>query len=238
MPFSYSLVTGAGDIPYTDLPDLYANPPVSLEEMFRQLSYGELHDLEMGLDGVGNITPDRRNQVIQMLNEGLRKLHMRFELISTIQDVTVPMSNTVLVVPFNVMATQVVSLLTPSGASISYLTQPVPGEIFAHNRRLSFPPTHCDYKVQITWQRRHPTLRFISVDADLQQPIYLSVEMWAILRAYVAGEIYGNMNTQDAVMSATKYRTRFEALCAEIEATGGTPQGMLDNQAFHRRGFV
>lgn len=238
MPISYSLETGSGDLPYNDLPDFYANPPMSLMELFRQLSYGELHDLDLGLDGIGNIQMDRRNQVVHMANEGLRKMHQRFELICSTQDLVVPAGSEPLVVPFNVMATQVISLLTKNGESLTYRTHPVPGEIFTHNRKLSFPTNSCEYEVQITWQRRHPTLRPIIVDADLQQPIYLSVEMWAILRAYIAGEIYGNMNTADASSSAVKYRSRFESLCAEMVVTGGTPQGMLEDQKFDRRGFV
>lgn len=238
MPISYTLVTPTGELPYRDLPDLFANPPISVNELFRQLSYGELHDLKLGLDGAGNIKADRRDQVVHLANEGLRRMHQRFELISSTQDVTVPVSTEPLLVPFNVTAFQVVSLLTPQGCSLPFLTHPVPGELFAYNRRISFPPTRVEYEVQITWQRRHPTLRPIQADSDLEQPIYLSMELWAALRAYIAGEMYGNMNTQDAVVASMKYRSRFNEVCAEVEATGGTPQGMLEDQKFGKRGFV
>lgn len=237
MPISYSLVTPVVTLPY-DLPDLFAVPPVSVNELFKQLSYGELHDLKVGMDGIGSLKVERRNQVVHMANEGLKRLHQRFELICTSETITVPVSQNPLVVPLNSTVIQVVSLLMADGSPLTFLTHPVPGEIFVFNRKLTFPANRCQYEVQATYQKRHPLLRPISAPSDLEQPIYLSTEMWAALRAYIAGEMYGNMNTNDASAAAAKYRSRYEAICAEMEATGGTAQGMLGNQKFDMRGFV
>jgi hypothetical protein len=234
MPISYSLTTGVEDLVF-DLPTLFADPPVSVSELFKQLSYGELHDLKVGLAGVGLLKEERWNQVVHLANEGLKRLHQRFELIHPYEDLDVPKEG--LVVQLNAMAIQVVSLLMEDGSSLTFRTHPVPGEIFVYNRKLHFPEGSCAYTVQVTWQNRHPLLRPIVVPADLQQPIYLSTEMWAALRAYIAGEMYGNMSTSDAAANAAKYRGKYEAVCFEMEATGGTVQGMLDKQVFHERGF-
>lgn len=237
MPISYLMTTEVVEIPYNDLPDLYANPPVSIFELFRQLSYGELHDLKLGLDGIGDIKTDRRNQVIHFANEGLKKLHQKFALIRTSQDLTVVANETTTSVPLNATAIQVSSLILPSGNSRTFFTHPIPGEIYVFNRRLYFPPSDCDLTLQIVWQNRHPVLRYLTEPADLQQAIYLSTEMWSALRAYIAGEIYGNMNTADAKNSAAMYRSKYREVCSEVESTGGVPQVMLDNNTFDRRGF-
>lgn len=237
MPISYSLVTPVVDLPYT-LPDLFADSPVSVNELFRQLSYGELSDLKVGLDGAGSLKVERRNQVINMANEGLKRLHQRFALIRSSADQVVPVSAVPLLVPLTSDILQVISILTDSGGSLTFLTHPVPGEVFVYNRKLSFPATRCEYEVQVTYKKRHPILRPILVDSDLEQPIYLVTELWAALRAYIAGEVYGNMNTQDASASAVKYHNKYEQICAEMEATGGMAQEMLDDQKFDRRGFV
>lgn len=236
MPISYTVTTGVVNLPY-DLPTVFANPPVTISELFRQLSYGELHDLKLGLDGVGNIKEDRRNQVVHFANEGLKKLHQKFELICSYEDIIVPVSSSPLVIPLNAIAIQVVSMILPSGNSRTFFTHPVPGEIFVFNRKISFPATDCAYTIQVTWQNRHPQLRYIESLNDLQQPIYLSTEMWSALRAYIAGEIYANMNTVDAKNSSMQYRARYKEICKEVEDTGGIPQGMLDNNTFDRRGF-
>lgn len=235
MPISYIITTEVAGLSY-DLPSLFADPPVTVAELFKQLSYGELHDLKVGLAGIGQLKEERWNQVVHLANEGLKRLHQRFELIHPYQDVDVPKEG--LVVPLNAMAIQVISLLMEDGSSLAFKTHPVPGEIFVFNRRLNFPKGHCAYKVQVTWQYRHPTLRPIVAPSDLQQPIYLSTEILAALRAHIAAKIYGNMSTSDAAANAAKYRGEYEAVCTEMEFTGGTVQGMLDKQVFHERGFV
>jgi hypothetical protein len=236
MPISYLLTTPVVGLPY-DLPSLFAYPPVSVGQLFRQLSFGELHDMKVGLDGIGSLKPERYNQIIHLANEGLRKLHQKFELISSTEEITVPVSDNTLVVPINALAIQVVSILPLTGGSLTFMTHPVPGEIYVYNRKIYFPPTTCEYKVQVLYQKRHPTIREYTIASDLEQPIYLSVEMWAALRAYIAGEVYGNMNTADAKNSAAQYRARYKEICTEVESTGGIAQGMLDNNTFDRRGF-
>lgn len=237
MPLSYELETEVVDLPM-DLPTLFADPPVTVMELFRQLSYGELHDLKLGLDGIGDIKIDRRNQVILFANEGLKKLHQKFQLLRNYVDVTIPVSTTQLVVSLNAVAIQVVSILQlPEGTSRTFFTQAMPGEIYVFNRRLYFPATTCEYKVQVTWQNRHPVLRYIIDPEDLQQPIYLSNEMWSALRAHIAMEIYGKMNTVDAKNSSAMYLGKYRDICHEVESTGGTPQGILDNNTFDRRGW-
>lgn len=235
MPISYILTTPVVEVPL-DLPNLFANPPVSVSELFKQLSYGELHDLKVGLAGIGQLKEERWNQVIHLANEGLKRLHQRFELIHPYQVIDVPVEG--VVVPLNAMAIQVISLLMEDGSSLTFRTHPVPGEIFVFNRRLSFPRGSAAYRVQVTWQNRHPLLYPITQPSHLEQPIYLSTEMWAALRAHIAAEMYGNMSTSDSAANAAKYRGKYEAVCAEMESTGGTVQGMLDKQVFHERGFV
>lgn len=236
MAISYTLTTSVFDLPYS-IPDVFSEPPATVNDLFRQLSYGELSDLAAGLDGSGDVVPDRRNQVLHHANEALRNLHQKFELLRSVQDVSVPVSGQPLLVPFPVHALQVVSLLVPGG-SMSFHTVPVPGEVFVFNRRISFPATSAEYSVQVTFQNRHPPLRPINQDSDLEQSIYLSAELWPALRAYIAGEIYGNMNTSDAKSTSREYRGRYVQICAEVEVRGGTPQGMMDDQKFNMRGFV
>lgn len=234
MPISYTLVTEVQDLVF-DLPNLFADPPLSINELFRQLSYHELHDLKVAQEGIGALKSERHNQVVHLVNEGLRRLHQRFELIHPYKDYDIPKEG--VVIPLSALAIQVLSIFLKDGGSVTFRTHPVPGEVFVYNRRLNFPKSDCDYKVQVTWQNRHPTLRYIAVPADLEQPIYLSSEMLAALRAYVAGEMYGSMSTPDAAANAAKYRGKYETVCAEMEVTGSVAQGMLDKQVFHERGW-
>jgi hypothetical protein len=232
----YSLTPDVLEMEYPTIIDLFQDPPVSISELFKQLSYGELHDLKVGLAGIGQLKEERWNQVVHLANEGLKRLHQRFELIHPYQLVDVPAEG--VVIPLSTMAIQVISLLMEDGTSLTFRTHPIPGEIFVFNRKLSFPEGSGAYKVQVTWQNRHPLLHPITQPSDLEQPIYLSTEMWAALRSYIAAEMYGNMSTSDAAGNAAKYRGKYEAVCTEMQSTGGTVQGMLDKQVFHERGWV
>lgn len=238
MPISYTLTTPVGDYPYTFPPDVSLGQTAPLGELFRQLSYGELSDLEAAVEASGTIRAGKRNQVIHQANEALKRLHKRFELIVDDEVLTVPASSAEFEHVLDPMEIQVISMLVADGSSLTFLTHPVPGKIYLYNRVLSFPPSGWEYQVQVTYQRRHPELLPISEDSDLEQPISLVTELWPAMRAYIAGEMYGSMNTADAQAQALKFRNRYLEVCAEVEATGAPAQQMLDTQKSVMRGFV
>ena len=52
-----------------------------LSDYFTELSYGELSNTAMAVDGTGTIEEVHQPKVVRYLNEGLRRLHGRFPLI-------------------------------------------------------------------------------------------------------------------------------------------------------------
>lgn len=56
---------------------------ITLEQLFRQLSFGELSNLAVALDGIGSIKKEQQPRVIFFLNEALERLHLRFALLES-----------------------------------------------------------------------------------------------------------------------------------------------------------
>lgn len=220
------------------LTDLFAEGVFSVEELFKQLSYQELSNLAVAVDSTGTLKPERHNQVIHLANEGLRALHVRFELIQSDEVLTIPVADHEFEQLLAPDIIQPVSILTAMGGSLTFHKHPVPGEIYVYNRTLSFPPTTLAYEVQVVYQKRHPILNPIEQDTDLQQPITLVPELRTALRAYIAAEVFGGINTPEATAASIKHQARYQQTCIEVSNSGVLSQQMLNSTKSDKAGWV
>lgn len=212
---------------------------MTVEELFRQLSYGELSNLAMAVDATGTIKKTQQNRVIHFANEGLRALHTRFPLIETPLLLTLT-ADTELVVALPDGAIKVLSILTAWGESISFTTVVQPGAFYVTGGEIHVPAMAVDTgtELQAYLQMRHPTLNPIATDADLAQVITLLPELYKALTSYIAAEMYGTMNTADAAAVAANHRARYEATCLEALSLGLIPSEIRLGQKFEARGWV
>lgn len=49
-----------------------------VQDLFEQLSYGELSSLSIGMEGAGDIAPDKQDMVITQINAALKAIYTRF----------------------------------------------------------------------------------------------------------------------------------------------------------------
>lgn len=231
MPYnvSYPLVT-----------HLLPEQQVTLEELFKRLSYGELSNLAAAVDATGTIKPERHNQVIQFLNEGLLKLHSRFQLIQSDSVLTIPAGSEgeEYIEVLDPEIIQVVSILTAMGNSLTFETHPIPGSIYVYQRMLHIPCGPRSFELQVTYQRRHPTLNPVVESTDLEQTISLIPELFTALQAYAGYRMYGGMNTSDALAVSQMHQATYERICQEVLASGSLPSEMLPSQKFESGGWV
>lgn len=209
---------------------------MTLEELFKKLSYGELSNLVHAVDG-GAIKKDKQNQVLNFVNEGLLRLHTRFPLIQSEEFVT--MTGAEMTHPFpSADVLQLLSIVTAYGESLTFGNQSVPGTLFVHERIIYFPVFPTGLELQLTYQKRHPVLDEIEADADLQQVVDLQEELHEALTAYVAAKLFGNIQTPEARISARSYGQRFNEVIAEAMQAGVLPGEILTGSKFETRGWA
>jgi hypothetical protein len=207
---------------------------MTVEELFKKLSYGELSNLAVAVDKSGTITKDQQPRIIHFANEGLMRLHSRFPLSESSEIVTLVGSP--LDKPLAADVLLVSSIMNAYGASLTIEAFPIPGSIHIWDRTLRFPAMTAE--LQITYQHQHPVLTVTNTTADLEQVIALMPELHEALTAYIASKIYGNMNSPDSQAVAAMHHQRSEMVISQVQAQGLLPGELLSMQKLERRGFV
>lgn len=208
---------------------------MSVEQLFRSLSHGELSNLAAAVDATGAIKKDKQNQVVHFANEALKLLHHRFPLRQSEVILALTGAEQQQVLPAD--AIQIISIMTPWGESIVAGTHAVPGTFFVADGKLWIPPTAVK-ELQITYQLRAVELSTINAPADLTQQITLVPELHEALTAHIAYKMFGNMNTAEALQASARNFARFEQVCSQCTLYGGLPDDALPVQKFHERGWV
>lgn len=211
---------------------------MTVEELFRRLSYGELSNLAVAVDSTGTIKKAQQNRVLHFVNEALLRLHTRFPLSQTTLSLT--MGTTELVTQLPTDTLQVLSILDDQGHSLIFTTTPVPKGIYVSNGELHIPETVVppETVLQVILQTRHPTLLPINVEADLDQVITLIPELEAALTGYIASKMYAGMNSPETANASAQYLHQYEATCAEVLMSGLLPTEILPMQKFESRGWI
>lgn len=207
---------------------------MTVEELFKQLSYGELSNLAVAVDASGTIRKDQQNRIIHFANEALQKLHARFPLRETQEQVVLAGVAVEKTLPTDVL--QITSILTPWGESLPVMTHPVPKSLYVYQGKLHIPAMTTE--LLIIYQHRHPKLTEIVGPTDLAQVIALPVELSEALTAYIAYKVYAGMNSQDSQNIAAMHRARYEQVLAEALNQGLLPGELLPVQKLDARGFV
>ena len=228
---------------------------MTLEELFQQLSCGELANLAVAVEATGAIRKDQRNRIIGFANEALLRLHARLPLREVRETVTVT-GQADLDHPLDPDVLTVVSLMGDQdgyeGRSIAFGTHPIPKTVWFGNGVLHLPRELGQWaggslRLQVVCRLRHPEFMFLppvtvphdpNVPGGEAQEINLIPSLHEALTAYIAAKFYGGMNSQDALVVAAGHRTRYEQVVAETLAQGLVPTEMLPAGKFEARGFV
>lgn len=212
---------------------------MKLNELFERLSYGELSNLSLSIDGGGTIEERHHAKVTHFINEGLLKLYSKFVLsqkqllIEMVQGIT------------NYH-------LDPKYAETQWDSGEVPypyikdlgrekfigdvirvNEVYGENGKLPlndlfqshsvFTPTYkvlqvphvVDYgTLNVIYQAKHPILTPDNLEADIELPDVLE----SALMAYVGYRVYTLMNTADASAKAQEHLSNFYRICDEVVA--------------------
>lgn len=232
---------------------------MNLQDLFTNLSYGELSNLALSGDGSGAIPAEHQPKILGYANQALKELFSRFFLrekeavISPFDHITmyylrpeyavsnkaVPGTKYIQDVPSDPFVADVVRILAVRDELGDRLHLNVHEEKYS----LFTPQFDClqhpfpspDQTLFVAYQAHHPVL----VPDDLTQEIFLPVPLEAALQARIAAKVYAPMNGPEHRAKAQECLLRYEALCAEVEQQGLVNQTpALENNKFTMRGWV
>ena len=232
-----------------------------LSDYFTELSYGELSNTAMAVDGTGTIEEVHQPKVVRYLNEGLRRLHGRFPLIQ--KDVLIELRDHI--TNYHHIPRFAESNWVPEEVEFPYIKdliqEPFTGDVarilevrnsFGHmlplndpeNRMSVFTPQVDVLQVprpitgvalSVMYQAYHPTISHHDLQAEIVLPDVLS----SALCAYAAYNVFSHMNTQEATMKAQEHMAKYESICAEVEAQDlVNSSSSHTNSRFAKRGWV
>lgn len=234
-----------------------------LEELLAELSYSELSNLSMALEGNGTVREQDRPKVITALNDALLKLYSRFILKRN--EVLIQMYPHI--TNYHLLKKYALSQQEPEAEGFFYIRD-LTGEPFAEDvikilevrnslyqtlplndpdaynscftpqgDVLQVPEPMSGVVLSLIYQARHAK---IDRDANpMETEIVLPQVLHGAMRSYVAYSIFTNMNTQEATAKAQEHLGNYEAACLEAIDKDLVNSSMSStNVKFDKRGFV
>lgn len=234
---------------------------MNVQELFRRLSFGELTNLSMSVEGTGTIAEESRGKIISYANEGLLRLHSRFllreqyielELDAAIfnyhlkadyaqtnptppADVTLYIKDSV-AAPFTGDVIRVLKVVDDEGCEIPLNNAELDDSVFTPQPdilQVKEPVT--DAVIGLIYQARHPLLQY----SDLSQVIDLPAVLEGALQSFVAHKVFSHMNGAENGAKAAEHFAMYEMIVNEVLTTDAVnSSSYTSNIKFHRRGFV
>ena len=230
---------------------------MKVEELFRQLSYGELSNLSVGTDGSGAIQEDKYPQIIQHTNAALRRLFTRFPLrekdvmieqVAHITnyhlrirfaesygaDVSYPYIKDLPEEPFVEDVVRILRVHDSTGRPLMLNDVGNPQSLFTPQPDvLQVPNPHAGVALGVVYQAYHAPLvdgqdgTSTTPEEVLNQEVEIPAFLEEALVAFIGYKVYSNMNGQENLVKSQELMATYEAACAEIEAMD------LVNSTFH-----
>lgn len=234
---------------------------LTVEDIFRVLSYGPLATLALGNDGDGTIREKDRSRLIGFINETLSRLYTRFplkerdlvlELHSHITNYKLDSRHArtrmeefpdeemfILDLPEKPFADDVIRILS---------VYDIWGKRMALNDDSNLDSLYTPYPttlqvsnpyqkgyLSVQYQASHPKLDY----NDLTQEIDIPNNLEGALINFISYLVFSSVGTQEASMKAQEYLGMYEAICSEVELNSfsdGTNTPSV--HVFDKRGFV
>lgn len=231
-------------------------------ELFRLLSYGELSNLDLSVEGSGSIKKERQPQLINYINEGLLKLHSRFPLIQ--KNLIVELQSTIITYPLKLeyaesvgsdveypfikdrpdqpFAGDVIKILevhSSCGSELPLNDKGNPHSLFTPQPDvLQVPYPKAGLVLGVQYQARHPLLLVQGRDL-LEQKIEIPFFLEAALQNYVAHKVFSHMNGPENTAKSQEFMSHYETICVDIELRDLVNQSFGTTQhKLEMRGFV
>lgn len=234
-----------------------------LSEVFTQLAYGELSQLNLAGDVPGTIKDDKREQVLAHVVMGLTALYSRFDLkmgevkfelqagrinypMTTAEDVRFDESEE----DFLDDVLKIESVQTEEGFELSLndkankyscftssaLVLRVPSAIAAKSADL--PSDLQTDKLVVGYRAKHPEIKMSAATRPTSTEIELPASHLAALLYYVASRVNNPIGMSNEFHAGNSYAAKYEKACQELEVQNLQIDQGQQNERLVRNGWV
>lgn len=234
---------------------------VTVEELFKRLSFGQLSNLAMGSDGQGTIRLEDQNKVINALNSALVRIYTRFNMLekqlmiqqvghitnyhldkrfSRVNPDRLPQHPGYLLdlpnEPFNDDAVKILAVFNKCGEQLPLNVSLVQTSLYTpYPTTLQVPYPDDGEPLGLLYQATHERLRYGVKEAEVRIPVALEDALLSLTAYY----IYSAIGTQEATAKASEHLNLFDVTAKDVEAQGAA--SIFDQAGhikFQLRGFV
>lgn len=233
---------------------------LTVEELFKRLSFGQLSNLAMAQEPKGSIRLEDQNTVINALNSALIRIYTRFNLyerqlmIQQVAHVTnyhldkrfsrvnpdrLPQHQGYIFdlpnEPFQDDAIKILAVFDKYGDKLPLNEANNQRSVYTpYPTILQIPYPEADLPVVVLYQAAHPKLQYGVKETEVRLPTTLE----DALLLYTAYQIYTNIGTQEATAKAAEHLQMFNNVCNDIEAQGAVSiTDQVGHTKFQQRGF-
>ena len=236
---------------------------MNVQELFQQLSYGELSNLSMAQQVPGQISADQQAKVLMAVNDALMRLYSRFVLsekniIIELQtgvtnyhllsryaesayipggQIRYPYIKDLTEEPFTEDVIRILSVFNNRGDELPLNDVNHPASLFTPQLNvLQVPCPVQGQAIAILYQAK--PLKLVPENYTAQQ-IPIPDVLEEALKAYVGYKIFATINSQEATAKAADYLGIYENICAEVENKDLISNNTsMTNGRFEIRGWI
>ena len=234
---------------------------IKLTELYKSLALTVLNNTSVITDDKKDIEPDKKEYILEFINEGLTRLHSRFPLKTNNVFVEMREGRT----EYPLLARYSFMGFDPALAQYPFImdsaSNPFKEDVIKilmvydsegqrrglndnHNPHGLFTPRpdtlqcirprHCEV-LTVTYQAKHLT---VTVDGENQE-IDLPDTLLPALKYWVAYSYYTGLNTAESTGKAAEYLQMYESICGEVKDYDlGSSSESSTNTLFERRGWI
>jgi hypothetical protein len=228
----------------------------------QKLSYGALADLSIGGEGTGVIPDNQLPKLMVRANNALVALYTRFPL--QIRTLILEAVDGISTYHLRAEYAQTSGSTQPTKYIKDTVADPFLGDLLQiehvydgeHNElpfnvrndecsirttsydslELELPKTGDRYHIE--YRARHEVFPLVPADLSLLQ-VRLPAQLEEAFMAHIAGNVYGAINSPQAMAKGQELLARFEAECAFLEDRNAVSQSQVsENSSFERGGWV
>ncbi len=228
-----------------------------LEELFEQLSYGRLSNLDLGSDGLGRIPEDKYPKITNYINEALNKLHARFVLkenvliIEQVENITnyhlkkryalttqSDVRHKYIIdncgSPFEEDVIKVLSVFDSTGRARVLNDHESNESIFTPRPdTIQIPNPRAGEALTVNYQARHAKLDPENLEQEIDIPFFLETALFN----YIGYLTYSDMNGQEQLVKAQELNAAYERECNDVEDKDLVSNTTTGNTKFENRGW-
>ena len=233
---------------------------MNIEDLFTNLSYGELSNLSLSGEGSGTILEDSQPKIIRYANEGLLRLFSRFvlkqsdvliEMVAHItnyhlikkyaesvynpDEVHFPYIKDLINEPFKEDVIKVLEVYTSEGNLVPLNDSERKDSVFTPVGNVLQVPRPLDRRsLSVMYQARHEKLDHNKQDQLIEIPEVLE----GALTAFIAYKVFSHMNSDGSSVKAQEHMQIYENICNEaVEHDLVSTSTSTTNSRFEKRGW-